>query len=180
MEDLKEFLITFIGLKEGKHLFEYNIDGKFFEFFKYDEFEKANIKVTLEFEKKHNMIQLEFSSNGFIGLLCDVSGEPFELELDSALSLIVKFGDVFNNDNEEILILPHGEYELNVAQYIYEMIVLSVPVKRVHPGIENGTLKTDVIDKLEKYKEQKETIDPRWEKLKELKTKNKSNNNGTS
>jgi uncharacterized metal-binding protein YceD (DUF177 family) len=48
------------------------------------------------------------------------------------------FGDQFNNDNEELLILPFGEFEI-IAQYIYEMIVLSVPLRRVHP-----VLKTEV------------------------------------
>jgi uncharacterized metal-binding protein YceD (DUF177 family) len=28
-----------------------------------------------------------------------------------------------------------GEFEIDIAQYIYEMIVLSVPLRRVHPGI---------------------------------------------
>jgi hypothetical protein len=35
------------------------------------------------------------------------------------MNLIVRFGEAFNNDNEELLILPHGEFEIDVAQYIY-------------------------------------------------------------
>jgi uncharacterized metal-binding protein YceD (DUF177 family) len=46
----------------------------------------------------------------------------------------VQFGEQFNNDNEELLILPHGEHQIDIKQYIYEMIVLSVPLKRTHPG----------------------------------------------
>jgi uncharacterized metal-binding protein YceD (DUF177 family) len=104
-----------------------------------------------------------------------VSGEEFDLPIKGKLKLLVKFGDAFNNDNEELLILPHGEFQVNVAQYIYESIVLSVPLRRVHPGIKDGSL-TDVIDKLESLspKEQKEEqnndIDPRWENLKKLLT----------
>ena len=86
------------------------------------------------------------------------------------MNLIVKFGDEFNNDNEEILIIPHNEYELDISQYIYELIILSVPVKRIHPKIVNGTLKSDTIDKLKKMQEkaEKKDTDPRWDKLKEL------------
>jgi uncharacterized metal-binding protein YceD (DUF177 family) len=51
------------------------------------------------------------------------------------MNLIVRFGEEFNDDNEELLILPFGEFEINVSQYIYEMIVLSVPLRRVHPGV---------------------------------------------
>jgi uncharacterized metal-binding protein YceD (DUF177 family) len=77
-----------------------------------------------------------------------------------------------------LLILPHGEFEVDIAQYIYEMIVLSVPLRRVHPGIKDGSLKTEALTKLNELtiKEQKkeikkeENIDPRWDKLKQLLT----------
>jgi superfamily I DNA/RNA helicase len=59
------------------------------------------------------------------------------------------------------LILPHGEHQIDVSQYIYEMIALSVPVKRIHPGIKDGTLNTEALDKLNELKvsEVKEEIE---------------------
>ncbi len=75
-----------------------------------------------------------------------------------------------------MLILPHGEYQLSVAQYIYEMIVLSVPLKKIHPGIKDGTLKSKAIEKLEALAPKKENkiiedkTDPRWDNLKKLLT----------
>ena len=53
-----------------------------------------------------------------------------------------------DGDDDEILILPHGSHEIQIAQYIYEMIVLSVPQKKVHPGIADGTLKSEILEKL--------------------------------
>ncbi len=55
---------------------------------------------------------------------------------------------------------------------MYEMIVLAVPLKKIHPGIADGSLKSDVLKKLdelspEKKKDIKET-DPRWDDLKKL------------
>ena len=90
----------------------------------------------------------------------------------------MKFGEEFNDDNDEILIIPQGEHQINVAQFIYEMIVLATPKKRIHPGIEDGTLKSDILAKLEELKPKENNnlneIDPRWEDLKKLLTdKNK-------
>ncbi|MFK5880053.1 MAG: DUF177 domain-containing protein [Flavobacteriaceae bacterium] len=170
MENLKEFNISFVGLKLGKHKFEYQIDKKFFEYFQYDEFHYSAIKVVLDFEKKSNMLNLGFEAKGNVTVACDVTNEPFELAVKGDLSIIVKFGDEFNNDNEELLILPYGTFELNVAQLIFEMIVLSIPTKRIHPGVEDGTLQSDVLKKLEEYKVKKTEIDPRWAKLKEIQT----------
>jgi hypothetical protein len=39
MSKSKEYLIPFIGLKLGKHHFEYQISNAFFEIFDYDEYE---------------------------------------------------------------------------------------------------------------------------------------------
>lgn len=176
---LKDFTIPFIGLKEGKHQFDYQIDNTFFELFEYDEFNEAAVKATLEFYKKATMLELTFNALGTVNVHCDVTNEPFEQPVEGNLNLIVKFGHEYNDENEEILIVPHGEYEINVAQYIYEMIVLAVPSKRIHPGIEDGTLKSEILEKLEELqpgtekKETEEEIDPRWNTLKKLLTDNK-------
>ena len=175
MKDLKEFNIPFVGLKEGKHLFEYKIDNTFFELYDYNEFEKSSINVTLEFVKKSTLFELEFTASGTVNVPCDVTNEYFDLEITATLPLVVKFGQEYNNDNEEILILPHEVYQFSVAQFIYEMIVLGIPNKRVHPKVLDGTMETEVLEQLE-IKEEKtvETTDPRWDKLKNLITEKKT------
>ena len=172
MNNLKEYLIPFVGLKIGKHQFDYQIDNTFFKNFDYDEFNDVSVKVDIVLEKKSTMLELDFKHKGTVNVPCDVSGEEFDLPIKGKFKLLVKFGDEFNDENEELLILPHGEFQFSVAQYIYETIVLSVPLRRVHPGIKDGSL-TEVIQKLEslapkegKTEEQKDDIDPRWENLK--------------
>ncbi len=178
MNRTKEFLIPFVGLKLGKHHFEYQISNAFFENFEYDEFQNSDIKVAVVLDKKSNMLELEFKHKGTVNVPCDLTGEDFDLPIKGKMKLIVRFGEVFNNDNEELLILPFGEFEIDIIQYIYEMIALSVPLKRVHPGVKDGSLKTEALNKLEELqvkevneKENKEeNIDPRWDKLKQLLT----------
>ena len=125
-------------------------------------------------------MELSFKHKGTVNVPCDLTNEDFDLPIKGKLNLIVKFGDAFNNDNEEILILPHGEYQVDVSQYIYEMIVLSVPNKRIHPGVKDGSVGAGILDKLEELapKEQQEikeeeNTDPRWDSLKKLLTDNK-------
>jgi uncharacterized metal-binding protein YceD (DUF177 family) len=176
MNNLKAYLIPFIGLKIGKHQFDYQVDNTFFAHFDYDEFKDASVKVNIILEKKSTLLELEIKHKGTVNVPCDVSGEEFDLAIKGNLKLVVKFGDAFNDENEELLIIPHGEFQINVAQYIYESIVLSVPLRRIHPGVKDGSL-TEVIEKLEalapkenKESEQKNEIDPRWENLKKLLT----------
>lgn len=179
MKDLKLFTIQYVGLKEGEHKFEYQIDNSFFDYFKFDDFNSVAVDVSLDFEKKSTLMQLHFKVKGSVNVNCDVTNEPYDEPIEGDFELVVKFGHEYNDENEEILILPYGEYELCVAQYIYELIILSVPNKRVHPGVEDGTLKSEILTKLEELslgseKEQENndqsTTDPRWDSLKKLLT----------
>ena len=59
---MKEFLIPFRGLKQGRHQFEHEIDNAFFESFGYDEFNGANIKVLATLLKTSTMMELDVAS----------------------------------------------------------------------------------------------------------------------
>jgi len=52
MKQLNDFLIPFIGLKLGKHNFEFQINNKFFENFDFEEYSSSEIKVVVVLEKK--------------------------------------------------------------------------------------------------------------------------------
>ncbi len=167
----KEFNILFKGLKQGEHTYNYQIDKKFFESFTLVDFLDADIHAKLDLQKKTTLLDLNFSIEGKVLVNCDVSGEEYWEEIAGNLEIIVKFGNEYNDDDEVVLVLPHSAYDLNVAQYFYELIIFSTPTKRIHPGIKEGTLHTDVLKKLrnlEKNSIKKQEIDPRWEKLKGL------------
>ena len=178
MKLANEFLIPFVGLKLGKHHFEFQINNTFFDRFDYHEYESSDIKVNIVLDKKSTMLELNFKHDGTVNVPCDLTNELFDLPVKAKIKLMVQFGEEFNNDNEELLILPHGEFQIDVAQYIYEMIVLSVPLKRVHVGIKNKTLDQEVLKTLDILKvnntktqsSKQEISDPRWDKLKQLLT----------
>lgn len=176
MKKHKEFVIPFSGLKQGKHEFDFKIDNTFFESFEYNEFNNAAIDLHVLMNRSSTMLELEMTANGTVNVYCDVTNEPYDQPIASNLDLVVKFGEEFNDDNDEILILPHGEFQVNISQYVYEMLVLAVPLKKVHPGVLDGTLESEALAKLEELhpKEVKESknkeTDPRWDSLKKLLT----------
>ena len=175
MKPLKAFDIQFVGLKLGKHNYKFEIDYKFFEYFEYDDFNNVNVIVDINLVKKSTFLELNFQANGLVNVNCDLTNENYDEKLCACFDLVVNFGNEYNDENDEILILPHGEYEINVAHYIYELIALSLPLKRVHPGVEDGTLGSDILKKLEDLSQKcidnntpTEDTDPRCEKLKKL------------
>ncbi|APY10928.1 DNA-binding protein [Seonamhaeicola sp. S2-3] len=180
MKPLKDFIIQFVGLKLGKHHFEYKIEPAFFEYFEYKEFNDVNVDVNVQLEKKSTLLELKFNVSGFVNVNCDITNEPYNQAIENEFELVVKFGEEYNDEYVDILIVPHGTFEISLQQYIYELIVLAVPIKRVHPGVEDGTLNSDILEKLEELspklneeKKKDEEIDPRWNTLKKLLTDNK-------
>lgn len=174
MKALKEYSISFTGLKEGNHTFEYKIDKTFFDKFSYEDFNKANVDVKVFLNKKPALMEFCFKVKGTVNVPCDLTNEPFDQQVEGELNLVVKFGEEYNDDDDEVLIIAYDEFQVNIAQYIYELIVLSTPEKRVHPKVLDGTMKSEVLDKLRELevKEKKyvdsNSTDPRWDKLKDL------------
>jgi len=178
MEELKEFSIPFIGLKVGTHRYDFKIDNTFFEHFGYTDFNSAAIEVEAIIDKKSTLLDVDLNFDGEVGVLCDLSAEPYQQPISGNYSFVVKFGDEYNDENEDLLILPHGSHEVNIQQYVYESIILSLPTKLVHPGVADGTLKSDILDKLDELSPQDKDTDrgeeprndPRWDDLKKLLT----------
>ncbi|MEN1785329.1 MAG: DUF177 domain-containing protein [Bacteroidota bacterium] len=174
----KEFLIPFVGLKLEKHNFSFEIDNTFFESFGYQEFNGASVNVNAVLDKTATMMELDLEAKGWVNVQCDLTDEPFDQQIIDQLHLVIKFGEDYDDTNEELLVLPHGEYQVNIAQYIYELIVLAVPQKRVHPGVRDGSLRSDALDRLEELspkesRKDNEHTDPRWDGLKKLLTDDK-------
>ena len=64
MTDLKLFNIPFVGLKQGNHLFEYEIDNSFFEAFDFDEFHDIG-GVSLNGFDSHVVVHTFFHEGSF-------------------------------------------------------------------------------------------------------------------
>lgn len=168
-----EYTIPFVGLKNGKHSFDYTIDNAFFDMQAYDDFSKVHIAVRLEMTKKEQLLELDFHAKGTVEVPCDLSMELFDLRVDVNYQQIVKFGSATESTDDDIIILPHGTHEVDVTQSIYEMIVLAIPQKKIHPQVLDGTLQSDILEKLKQLAPKEDSNkdqqnDPRWDKLKDL------------
>jgi len=176
MKELKDFTIPFVGLKLGKHIFTYEITQTFFKHFEYEEFNDTKVDLKVILDKKPTLLEFSLDFTGYVNVNCDLTNEPFDQPISGKYHFVVKFGEEYNDENEDILILPHGSYQVNIQQFVYESIVLSLPAKRVHPGVMDGTLQSDILEKLEELRPKRdkasenEATDPRWDNLKNLLT----------
>jgi len=170
---LDQFLIPVIGIKLGTSFYDFKIDDTFFDQFEYSEIKIGNVDVHVVMEKEEKLMHFHFTLRGSVRVPCDRCYEPIDQEISGEEDLIVKFGADFHEESETVQIIPEGENQFNVSQFLYEYVHLLLPIRRVHPEDENGVSACDpeVIKRIEELEKPSEP-DPRWEILNKLKTKN--------
>lgn len=123
------------NLSQGIHKFEYLLENKFFIDIGGDEVQKGKVKVSLELKRTSAMFEMNFISQGVVMVPCDRCLDDMEVPIETQNRLIVKFGKEYSEENDEIVVIPEVEGSINLAWFIYEFVVLAIPMKHVHvPG----------------------------------------------
>ena len=79
--ELKAFILSFAGLKQGKHQFKYEVDNTFFENFGFEEFNSSSLVIDAELDKRNTIMDLFLKATGSVNLNCDVTNDPFTWRL---------------------------------------------------------------------------------------------------
>ncbi len=174
MNYLSQYTIPFSGLKEGKHLFEFLADHRFFASFEESDIERGSVSIQVELEKRSTYLRLFFKVEGEVELICDRCLEPYLQPVKSKYPMLVKFSETETDDGDEVIYIHPGSHQVEVAKLIYEFIVLSIPIRHVHPEDESGEslCNPDMLHKLDELKapesDEGDPIDPRWNDLRKI------------
>lgn len=176
MDKLRNYDVSFSGLKNGKHQFKFEIDQSFFQLFDTEqEFTNPRITVDVLLEKHTTFLEFEIKIDGTVELVCDITSVDFDHPIENEIKVLVKFGEEYDDSDENVITIPSSDHAFNVAQLIYENVVLSIPMKKVSPDVSDEDL--EILDQfspkdIEEIEEKEHESDPRWEALKKLKDKN--------
>ncbi|MFR0676636.1 YceD family protein [Dysgonomonas mossii] len=139
------------SLTEGKHEFKYDLDNKYFALIDDGtaDIKRGNLKVVVSLKKTSTIFELNFDITGFVLVPCDRCLDDINMNVGTKNKLIVKFGKEYSEESDEIVIIPEDDGEINIAWFLYEFIVLSLPAKRIHPP---GTCNKTMSSKLNKHR----------------------------
>lgn len=166
---LKQFVVQFSGLKIGIHEFEFEIVDLFFEQYQIEDVSGGDMHVGFSLDKRENMMELTFELTGTIKTTCDRCLDPLEIDIVTDNQVMVKFGDVSSEANDELLVLGPEAYQIDIAPFIYEFITVQFPLRKVH---EEKDCNQDVIDMLyteDDIAEDESESSNMWDELKKLK-----------
>lgn len=171
-----DFKVNIIGLSQKAHRFEYAFGDDFFALYGKDLLAGGQFEAVVTLDKRETLIEAGFNIRGNARLVCDRSLDTFDEPMDIQRRILFKYGEEEKELSEEIVLITREQATLDVGQYLYELITVNLPMKRLHPRYRSEkesdqdvklvySSQPDVDHKGEK----EEPIDPRWEKLKKLK-----------
>jgi uncharacterized metal-binding protein YceD (DUF177 family) len=163
---LDHFSVPYKGLKNGLHEFNFEIDSAFFNEFDIDIKVQNPFYVKLNLDKRHEIADAVFYINGKIIAECDRCLAPLVISVRSENRLRIKLGDTGLN-NDEVLFIDENTSSVNFAQVIYEFIILSLPIMKMHEDI--NACDQEVIKKLKEQAKANESSQSIWNNLKGLK-----------
>lgn len=182
MKHHREFEIAWQGLRPGEHTFLYDIDDRFVQERSEgsEDILRMNAQVKVTFDKKSNFFMLHFDVGGYVVVPCDRCGDEFQLQLWDEFDLLIKLAgeDAEEIDEEsDVVFIPRSETVIDLSGWLYEFVMLSIPLQRIHPPKEDGAsgCNSDVLkllNQLEPEPESKPTNDI-WKGLEALKDKKK-------
>ncbi len=142
-----EFLIPIKGLSTGKHKYTFLLDTQFFGKFDNSLVSEADLTADIVLEKQPLWIGVSGKVKGEVVTECDRCLDELKIPLNTDVKLIVKFARTEGEeDNDEVMILEPGEAELDLEQFFYDYVCLSLPLQRVHP---QGECNSEMEKKLE-------------------------------
>lgn len=177
-------------MPEGTQTFEYHLGKQFFVNMESADIHDADLTVSLTVDHKGELYNLDFQIEGTVTLICDRCLDDLIFPIATSYAISVKYGEDYNDDSDDLLVIPESDSYLNVAYMIYDTVALAVPIKHVHPlgkcnrqmsamlkkhrataEGDDAELESELIDEIDTLDEAPEQVpasDPRWDALKKL------------
>ena len=128
METLDKYKIDLKGMQSDACTYGFLLDDQFFTLIDAPEIQKGRVYVSLNVKRLSQAFELNFQTEGTVTVLCDRCLDEMQQPIHSLDNLIVKFGDGYAEEDDNLIIVPESVGIINVAWYMYEFIVALMPL----------------------------------------------------
>ena len=133
----EDIVIPVKGLALGEHTFRFEIGERFFQTFGNSTIKDADCTVLVHVVRHQTLLDVTCQVLGFVVVECDRCLEDLTLKVDIEPHLMVGFGSVDVEEDlsgdEDVQVIDPSEKELNLNQFVYDYVCLSLPLVKVHP-----------------------------------------------
>ena len=173
IDRLEPYKIDLHGLKEGVNHLSFKLDNGYFEAIDAEDIREGLLDVMMQIDRKGNLFEVTYHVDGTVKVPCDLCLDDMEQPVEAESQLVAKFGKE-NSEDDDLVTVAEDEGILDVSWFMYESIVLNIPIKHVHAP---GKCNREMMKALEAHSatrsdvEVEDAIDPRWSELLKIKEK---------
>ncbi|MBE6312662.1 MAG: DUF177 domain-containing protein [Bacteroidales bacterium] len=187
MKELVDYIVSLKEIGSEVETFSCHLGDDFFAQMKNDEVSRGNVAGEVKVKRLgEESFELAFSAKGEIIIPCNRCLGDMSLPVSIEETMLVKFGKEFSeNEADDSVIVPEDEGTINVGWFIFEFIVLGIPITHVHP---KGACDEETYNRLKQVMvlkedessdeefeeiadEREKPMDARWSELEKLKNK---------
>lgn len=139
--------------------------------------EITRVNIVLRFNKQEENIRIGCRISAHARLTCDRSLEVYEDKLESRYEVV--YQSKVTEEREDLSailkVLEPSKNVMDITREIRDSVLLSIPVKKLHPRFYSDGAITDFFVRYGSDDENKQDNDPRWDALKRIKQKMQNN-----
>ncbi len=184
MSKFGQYNILLKDMTDEIRQYDFDLNDEYFAKIDSPEVKKGQLGARITVQQKNEIFDLHFDIEGVIMIPCDRCLDDMEQPIKYTDNIQVKLGATYSEENETVVV-PESEGSINIAWFIYEFIVLNIPMKHVHaPGECNKTVVGKLKKHIARHKDDTEDnglfdiddedttddaqTDPRWESLQNI------------
>ena len=160
------------GLKDDETSLVFDLDDTFFGALDEAEVKRGSLHVSVSIRKASGFFEFLIHAAGTVIIPCDRCLDDMEQPVEADVRQVVRLGSE-NSEDGDTLVVAEDEGILDLTWIIYESVALAIPIRHVHAPGKCNTAMTNVLEELSADRssdeESDQAVDPRWEKLKNLK-----------
>ena len=138
MKRSPEYIIPFSSYSNGLHKFEFELVDAFFAQYPESEIQQAKVQVKVDLIKQERQLEFVFTLDGWVMMPCDRCLEEYEQPISGEFNLYGKFGSGNSDDELDVVWLTNESSQIDLSQYLFEYVVLSLPLRKVHADLPDG------------------------------------------
>lgn len=166
-----QYLFSLRGIGEGAFCQEFLLDSPFFSAYEgaFDLF-GGHVKAILEGIRTQDTFVTTLHVRGEVETLCDRCNTTLTLPIEGSFALQFALGDTTEEVSDDTFTISRNEMEMPLDDLLRQYVVLSLPMRKVHPL---GACEASVEEFLSEEETPRE--DPRWAGLHKLSFDNNEN-----
>ncbi len=161
--------IPVLHLEDGIHHFQDVLKSDSLHFYRHELYpNRVDVQVTVN--KSEDTMLCKVSVQTTARFVCDRCLEEFDQAVASRFRLLFHIGkDTWQTPEEDVVHIPRETVEVDMNPWIFEHLILAIPMKMLCREDCKGLCPQCGVNLNESTCNcHHETIDPRWEKLREL------------